>query len=89
MLLFIIGLLTAAFYFSIFIGSHFGIAFLERLVWWAIALPVILAVLAVLTVVIWIGWTMLTTPPLDTEFQREAMEPTEESQKKTQCRNDR
>ena len=31
--------------------------------WWAIALPVILAVLAVLTICMWIGWVMLTTPP--------------------------
>jgi len=33
------------------------------LTWWAIAIPVILAVLAVLTICMWIGWTMLTTPP--------------------------
>jgi len=33
------------------------------LAWWAIALPVILAVLALLTICMWIGWVMLITPP--------------------------
>jgi len=37
------------------------------LVWWAIALPVIMAVLAVLTICMWIGWVMLTTPPPELE----------------------
>ena len=33
------------------------------LAWWAIAIPIFLLVLAVLTIAMWIGWTMLTTPP--------------------------
>jgi len=37
------------------------------LVWWAIALPVVMAVLAVLTICMWIGWVMLTTPPPELE----------------------
>lgn len=41
--------------------SFFGLP--TWLKWWAIALPVILAVLAVLTICAWIGWVMLTTPP--------------------------
>ena len=30
---------------------------------WAVYLPVFLFVLAVLVICMWIGWTMLTTPP--------------------------
>ena len=66
-LLFLGGLLAAFLYVGIFVGNYIGIKALENFVWWAIALPVILAVLAVLTIVVWIGWTMLTTPPLDIE----------------------
>ncbi|WP_455369534.1 hypothetical protein [[Eubacterium] cellulosolvens] len=31
--------------------------------WWAIAIPVFLFVIAALLICMWIGWTMLTTPP--------------------------
>lgn len=30
---------------------------------WAVGLPVLLFVLAVLVISMWIGWTMITTPP--------------------------
>jgi predicted DNA-binding transcriptional regulator len=30
---------------------------------WAVAIPVLIGVLAVLGIVMWIGWTMATTPP--------------------------
>jgi len=30
---------------------------------WLIGVPVVLAVLAILGITAWIGWTMLTTPP--------------------------
>ena len=30
---------------------------------WAVGLPVLLFVLAVLVIAMWIGWTMMTTPP--------------------------
>ena len=30
---------------------------------WAVGLPVLLCVLAVLVIAMWIGWTMMTTPP--------------------------
>jgi len=51
------------------------------LTWWAIALPVILAVLAVLTICMWIGWVMLTTPPL-TPLEEEASGQVESRTKK-------
>ena len=37
--------------------------FASSLSWWAIAIPVFLLVILALVVVIWIGYTMLTTPP--------------------------
>jgi len=49
------------------------------LTWWAIALPVILAVLALLTICMWIGWVMLTTPP--PEFEEPAPKPIESKTK--------
>jgi len=45
------------------------------LAWWAIVLPVTLAVLALLTICMWIGWVMLTTPP--PEFEEPAPKPVE------------
>jgi len=58
-------LLVAVAYVSVFIGGYLDIAFLKQLQWLAIAVPVALAVLAVLVILMWIGWTMLTTPPLE------------------------
>ena len=57
----VVGLIVAVVYVAAFV---FG------LWWWAIVVPVFLAVLAVLVICMWIGWTMLTTPPpapLETE----------------------
>jgi len=31
--------------------------------WWAVALPVLVAVAVLSFIVMWIGWTMATTPP--------------------------
>ena len=64
-IVFLVSLLVAVAYVSIFIGGSLGIAFLRQLQELAIAVPVALAVLAVLVIVMWIGWTMLTTPPLE------------------------
>jgi len=64
-IVFLASLLVAVAYVSIFIGGSLGIAFLRELQGLAVAVPVALAVLAVLVIVMWIGWTMLTTPPLE------------------------
>jgi hypothetical protein len=51
------------------------------LTWWAIALPVILAVLAVLTICLWIGWVMLTTPSIPPlESPVESLQPKKEDE---------
>ena len=46
----------------IVIGYLFGFT-RPSLVWWLIGVPVVLAVLGILGITAWIGWTMLTTPP--------------------------
>jgi protein-S-isoprenylcysteine O-methyltransferase Ste14 len=46
---------------------------------WAVGLPVLLFVLAVLVIAMWIGWTMMTTPPpLPLEQETPAEAKTEE-----------
>jgi len=47
---------------------------------WAVILPVWLALVAVLLIFIWIGWTILTTPPIEPleEIEEEEEEKTEE-----------
>jgi hypothetical protein len=64
-IVFLVSLLAAIGYMSIFIGGYLNISFLKELQYLAVAIPVILAVLAVLVILMWIGWTMLTTPPLE------------------------
>ena len=32
-------------------------------IFWALAIPVLLGTILVLLIVLWIGWTMVTTPP--------------------------
>lgn len=36
---------------------------LEPALWWAVAIPIFLGVLGVLGIVVWIGLTMIRTPP--------------------------
>jgi uncharacterized membrane protein YhdT len=59
----IISVAIALFYLAALFPTHFGLP--AWLAWWAIALPVILAVLAVLVICMWIGWVMLSTPPVE------------------------
>ncbi|MFH0749088.1 MAG: hypothetical protein V1915_04135 [Candidatus Bathyarchaeota archaeon] len=47
---------------------------------WAVVLPIAVAVLAVLVIAMWIGWTMFATPP--PAVMEEASEPKPEEQKK-------
>ena len=82
-LVFIVSLVIAIFYIGIFLGESIGIPFLASLKWWAIALPVILLVLAILVILMWIGWTMLTTPP-PTPLELETSKETEESEEAEQ-----
>ena len=65
---------------GLIVAVVYVVAFLLGFWWWAIAIPVFLAVLAVLVICMWIGWTMLTTPPpapLETEMPTPAPTETE------------
>jgi hypothetical protein len=60
----------AIFVISLIIAVGYLIAFFPQVLslpgWlreWAVGLPVLLFVLAVLVIAMWIGWTMMTTPP--------------------------
>ena len=59
----IISLAVAVLYLVSLFPSYFALS--TWLAWWAIALPVIMAVVGVLTICAWIGWVMLTTPPVE------------------------
>jgi protein-S-isoprenylcysteine O-methyltransferase Ste14 len=48
---------------------------------WAVGLPVLLFVLAVLVIAMWIGWTMMTTPP-PAPLEAETLPETDTEQKK-------
>lgn len=65
-LILFISLIVAVVYVAAFFGpwvSMYFSAWPAWLSWWAVAIPVFLFVLAALLICMWIGWTMLTTPP--------------------------
>jgi hypothetical protein len=63
-LIFLIGLVITVVYLAVFASGLLPpLSFLTGYVWWAVAVPVVLFVLAVLVITMWIGWTMATTPP--------------------------
>lgn len=62
-LIIIISLLLMGGYFIWVFGPTLGLDWISPFSEWAIKLPVILAVYAVLIIVLWIGYTMATTPP--------------------------
>ncbi len=65
-LIFVISLIITIFYIAAFFAKAVSAIFPAWpawLDWWAIAIPVFIFVIAVLGIAIWIGWTMLTTPP--------------------------
>jgi TRAP-type C4-dicarboxylate transport system permease small subunit len=57
------------------VGSTSGVQF------WLIAIPVLIAFVAVLGIGAWIGWTMATTPPPKPIEEIEAEEKSEEEKK--------
>ena len=57
--LILIGFLIA--FFSPYLAPLLNIS--AELRWWAIAIPIFLLVILALGISMWIGWTMLTTPP--------------------------
>ncbi len=59
------------------VGYLIGVFLFPSLRFWLIAIPVVIAFIAVLGIGAWIGWTMATTPPpkpieeIEAETQRE------------------
>jgi len=54
----------------------------ERVQFWLVAIPVLIAFVAVLGIGAWIGWTMATTPPPKPIEEIEAEEKKEEAKEK-------
>ncbi len=75
-IIFLVSLIVAVGYLAAFFSPWIGLD--PRLQFYAIAIPVLLLVLLVLFISVWIGWTMLTTPPpapLEPETPEPATEP--------------
>ncbi len=63
-LIFIVALAIVIVYVVAFFAPYLGLPpGWEGLQFWAVAIPVFLLVIAALVICMWIGWTMLTTPP--------------------------
>lgn len=85
--------LVAVFYVvSLFVPdwlSYLGIDF-EFSQFWLVAIPVLIAFIAILAIGAWIGWTMATTPPpkpieeITTEMEEKKDEPKMEEPKETE-----
>ena len=68
-LILLVSIVIAIAFLAAFFAPHLALP--DWLSWWAVAIPVFLFVLGVLVIGMWIGWTMLTTPPpapLETEM---------------------
>jgi protein-S-isoprenylcysteine O-methyltransferase Ste14 len=71
-LIFMVALIIAILYLIVFFAPYLGLP--SSWSWWAVAIPIVLLVIAALAVCMWIGWTMLTTPP-PISIESEALEP--------------
>ena len=58
-----IGYLIALFGYEQLIQPWLNVGSLEAVRYWLIAVPVLVAFIAILFIGAWIGWTMATTPP--------------------------
>jgi len=59
----IVGYIGLLFLYDPYIISWLNIGAAESVHYWLIAIPVLVAFVAVLAIGAWIGWTMATTPP--------------------------
>jgi predicted DNA-binding transcriptional regulator len=80
-----IGYLVALFGYEQLIQPWLNIGSLEAVRYWLIAVPVLVAFVAILLIGAWIGWTMATTPPpkpieeITTEMEEKREEPAADS----------
>jgi hypothetical protein len=72
---------AALFFYDPYIISWLNIGTAENVRYWLIAVPVLVAFVAILAIGAWIGWTMATTPPpkpieeITTEIEEKKEEP--------------
>lgn len=83
-LIFAVALIVAILYVIVFFAPYLG--FPESWSWWAVAIPMFLLVIAALVVCMWIGWTMLTTPP-PIPIESEVSEPEAEEEKESSTKS--
>jgi len=74
----------AALFFPIQMGNLIGLSIGDKYhaMMWLVAIPVLIALVAVLAIGAWIGWTMATTPPPKPIEEIEAEEKKEEEKAK-------
>jgi hypothetical protein len=78
---------AALFFYDPYIISWLNIGTAENVRYWLIAVPVLVAFVAILAIGAWIGWTMATTPPpkpieeITTEIEEKKEEPKAEAPK--------
>src|SRR4030043_274275 len=72
---------VALFFYDPYIISWLNLGTAENVRYWLIAVPVLVAFVAILAIGAWIGWTMATTPPpkpieeITTEIEEKKEEP--------------
>jgi hypothetical protein len=77
----------ALFFYDPYIKSWLNIGSADAVRYWLIAVPVLVAFVAILAIGAWIGWTMATTPPpkpieeITTEIEEKKEEPKAEAPK--------
>ena len=80
--------LVALFGYDQLIQPWLNVGSFEAIRYWLVAIPVLVAFVAILFIGAWIGWTMATTPPpkpieeITTEIEEKKAEETEESTEK-------
>jgi len=74
----IIGYIAGMFLYDPYIKNVINVGSLAGVRYWLVAIPVLIAFVAVLGIGAWIGWTMATTPPPKPIEEIEAEEKKEE-----------
>ena len=74
----IIGYIAGMFFYDPYIKDVINVGNLAEVRYWLVAIPVLVAFVAVLGIGAWIGWTMATTPPPKPIEEIEAEEKKEE-----------
>jgi len=76
----IIGYIAGMFFYDPYIKNVINVGSLTGVRYWLVAIPVLIAFVAILGIGAWIGWTMATTPPPKPIEEIEAEEKKEEAE---------